>query len=73
MDLRDGLVWTGLIWLRIRTMERCCEHGKPSSSIQIWEFLLVAERPAVSQKGLSSMELVELYYNLYVESFSPVE
>jgi hypothetical protein len=37
-----GRVWTGLIWLRIRTGEvaGCCEHGdEPSSSLNGGEFI----------------------------------
>jgi hypothetical protein len=39
MDLkRDGMVWIGLIWLRIGTVECSCEHGiEPLRSIKCWE------------------------------------
>jgi hypothetical protein len=39
MDLSyDEVVWTGLIWLRIRTSGGPCEHSnEPSGSIKCWE------------------------------------
>jgi hypothetical protein len=42
MGLRgyDGVVRTGLIWLRTGTSGGSCEHGsEPSSSIEFWEIL----------------------------------
>jgi hypothetical protein len=35
----DGMIWTGLIWLRIGTGgESCCEFGiEPSGSKKCWE------------------------------------
>jgi hypothetical protein len=37
----DGVVWTGLIWLRIGTpMQGSCVHGnEPSGYIKCWEVL----------------------------------
>jgi hypothetical protein len=42
MDLGEigwgGVVWTGLILLRILTVKDSCEHGnEPSDSIKYWE------------------------------------
>jgi hypothetical protein len=42
MDLTEigGVVLTGLIWLRIGTVEGSCEHGnEPSGSIKCWKVL----------------------------------
>jgi hypothetical protein len=34
------MVWIGLMWLRIGTGGRLCEHGNESSgSIKFWEIL----------------------------------
>jgi hypothetical protein len=34
------MMWIGLIWLRIGTVEGSCEHGdEPSGSIEYWEVL----------------------------------
>jgi hypothetical protein len=34
------MVWIGLIWLRIGTMEGSCEHGNETSgSMKCWEVL----------------------------------
>jgi hypothetical protein len=34
------VVWIGLMWLRIGTVEGSCEHGnEPSGSIKYWEVL----------------------------------
>jgi hypothetical protein len=34
----DGVMWTGLVWLRIGQVENSCEFGmEPSSSIKCWE------------------------------------
>jgi hypothetical protein len=34
------MLWTASIWLRIATVEGCCEHGnEPSGSIKCWEVL----------------------------------
>jgi hypothetical protein len=36
---QDGVVWTGLIWLRIGPLKVSCEHGnEPLGSIK-WEIL----------------------------------
>jgi hypothetical protein len=42
MDLGEvdwiGVMWTGLVWLRIGTVERSCELGiEPSGSMKCWE------------------------------------
>jgi hypothetical protein len=51
---QDGVVWTGLIWLRIGTSE----HGtETSGSIKCWE-VLVAEQLMASEEGLRTMKLV---------------
>jgi hypothetical protein len=43
MDHRErenGMVWTGLIWLRIGTIGGVCEHGnEPSGPKKCWEVL----------------------------------
>jgi hypothetical protein len=42
MDHREieGVVWTGLIWLKIGPVEGCWEHGnEPSGSIKLWKIL----------------------------------
>jgi hypothetical protein len=42
MDLnRNGVVWTGFIWLRIgKPVEGSCDQGnEPSGSIKCWEVL----------------------------------
>jgi hypothetical protein len=40
MDVRDGMVCTGLMWLKIAPMEGSCEHGNETSgSIKCWEVL----------------------------------
>jgi hypothetical protein len=41
IDLRrDGVVWTGLMGLRIGRAEGSCEHGNgPSGSIKCWEVI----------------------------------
>jgi hypothetical protein len=42
MNLREvgWVLWTGLIWLKIGTVEGPCEHGnKPSGTIKCWEIL----------------------------------
>jgi hypothetical protein len=31
LDIQDGKVWTGLIWLRIGSVAASCEHGNESS------------------------------------------
>jgi hypothetical protein len=34
----NGVIWIGLVWLRIGTVEGSCEHGnEPSGSIKCWE------------------------------------
>jgi hypothetical protein len=41
MDLnkKDGMVWTGLIWLRKEKVTGCCEYGnEPSGYIKYEEF-----------------------------------
>jgi hypothetical protein len=39
MDLVE-VMWTELVWLRIRTVESSCEFGiKPSGSIKCWEII----------------------------------
>jgi hypothetical protein len=36
LEGQDGMVWIGLVWLRIGS----CEHGnEPSGSIKCWEVL----------------------------------
>jgi hypothetical protein len=36
----DGMIWIGLIWLRIGTSWGSCEHGyEPSGSIKSWGVL----------------------------------
>jgi hypothetical protein len=38
--LEDGVVWTALIWLRIRISGGSCDYGKePTGSIKFWEIL----------------------------------
>jgi hypothetical protein len=40
LDREDGMVWIGLIWLRIGTSGGLLEHGKEhSGSIKCWEIL----------------------------------
>jgi hypothetical protein len=43
IDLREryhGVVWAGLMWLRIGTGGRFCEHGnEPLGSIKYWKVL----------------------------------
>jgi hypothetical protein len=41
LEKYDGMVWTGLMWLRIGTSAAgSCEHGdEPSGSIKCWESL----------------------------------
>jgi hypothetical protein len=34
----DGVVWTGLVWLKMGQVESFCEFGnEPSGSIKCWE------------------------------------
>jgi hypothetical protein len=39
LERLDGVMWTGLVWLRIgRELESCCEFGiEPSGSMKCWE------------------------------------
>jgi hypothetical protein len=40
LERQDGVVWTGLIWFRIRPVEDSCEHGNdPSGSKNVGKFL----------------------------------
>jgi hypothetical protein len=43
MERKDGVVWTGLIWLRTGPVEGCFEHGKdlraPSDVEKLFELL----------------------------------
>jgi hypothetical protein len=40
LERQDGMVWIGLIWLRIGTSGGTCEHGiEPSVSVKCWEIL----------------------------------
>jgi hypothetical protein len=55
-------VWNEFIWLRIGTSGSFCEHGnEPSGSIQCSE---LPEQLSASQEGLSSMQLVSLFWPL---------
>jgi hypothetical protein len=37
---KNGLLWAGFIYLRIRTGEHSCEHGKEAlGSVYCWEIL----------------------------------
>jgi hypothetical protein len=55
----DGVVWIGLIWLRIGNMEGSCEHSsEPSDSIKCrevlewlhnWRLLKKGSAPLVSE------------------------
>jgi hypothetical protein len=48
---------------RLESVEGSCEHGnEPSGSIIYCEILGVTAQQAASQVGLSSMELVTLYW-----------
>jgi hypothetical protein len=69
------VVWTGLIWLRIRTGGRFCEcSNEPSAYIKYWlverldlslsigvnwEIVDLTEQLRDSQHGLNSVDLVE--------------
>jgi hypothetical protein len=40
LERQDGMVWTGLIWLRIGTGGGLFEHSdEPSGSVKCWEVL----------------------------------
>jgi hypothetical protein len=40
LERQDGVVWTGLIWLRIETSGGSCEHSNEHlGSIKCWEIL----------------------------------
>jgi hypothetical protein len=40
LERYDGVVWAGLIWLRIGTVEDSCEHSnEPSDSVEFLEIL----------------------------------
>jgi hypothetical protein len=40
LEKQDGVVWNGLIWLKIGHVEGFCESGNEASgSIKCWEFL----------------------------------
>jgi hypothetical protein len=52
-------MWTGSIWLRIRTRGDSFEHyNEPADSITYWEILEELRKLATSQEELSSMKLV---------------
>jgi hypothetical protein len=39
-ERQDGVIWTGLIWLRMGTSESFCEHGnEPTGTIKLWKIL----------------------------------
>jgi hypothetical protein len=40
LEKQDGMVWIGVMWLRIGPVEDSCEQGsEPSGSIKCWEVL----------------------------------
>jgi hypothetical protein len=51
-ESQDGVVWTGVIWLRIGT------GNEPSTFIECWEVLWVAAQQEDSEEGFSSIKLV---------------
>jgi hypothetical protein len=51
-----GKIWTGLIWLRIRTVAGACESGnEPSGSIKIWEVFSYLRSYWWTKKGQARM------------------
>jgi hypothetical protein len=53
----DGVLWSGLIWLRIGTGGGFCEHGnEPSVFVNFVGSSCVAAKLAASREGLSSMK-----------------
>jgi hypothetical protein len=52
LERQDGMVWIGLIWLRIGPVEGSCEHGiEPSGSIECWEVLELPHNKWLLNKG----------------------
>jgi hypothetical protein len=53
IDLReDGMVWIGLIWLKIGTSGGSCEHGnEPSGSIKCCDVLELLHNWRLLEKG----------------------
>jgi hypothetical protein len=68
LERQDGVVLTGLIWLRIGTSEGSYEHGNdPSGSIKCW----AAAQLGASQERLSSMESV--IFCLQIQPYSGLQ
>jgi hypothetical protein len=38
-ERHDGVVWTGLVWLRIKTTGDSEDGNEPSGSVKFWEVL----------------------------------